>query len=170
MTIADFLFSVEPEPVREKTDKDTFDALRRIPREKLERDLPGPCRSIQQNERQHAMEIEINKKDPIGLHASMDLSILDVLYGREFVGTGWTVKEYAELCLQDAKDERSQANKKKRLCGLYLILCCTIAGAASAIIGPHLHGVLFIMNSVADGFLMGQVYIAIRKRIMRESI
>jgi hypothetical protein len=171
MTIADFLFSVEPEPVREKTETDTFDALRRIPREKLEADHRNACHSIASNEKQHVIEDEINAEDPIGLHSCMDVTILDMLHGREFVGTGWTVKEYADLCYQEAKDARNQLKKKKRLCKFYMALTLVIAGASSAIMMPYLSG--FLMKTampILDGWMWGRVYIAIRKRILGESV
>lgn len=167
MTIADFLFYVEPEPIREKTDKDTFDALRRISREQLVAKLPSACHHIARNEAQHVIEDDINGKDPIGLHSCMDHTILDMLHGREFVGTGWTVKEYAELCYDEARDAQNQFKKKKRLCRFYFALCLTIACASSAALMPHLTFWLWaIAGPMADGYLWGRVYIAIRKRIL----
>lgn len=193
MNIANFLFPAKSKPAEDKTQDDTFEALCRIPRAQLEKNLSHICDFIEHNERRRHLEDKIKRNQlayykikrvlgfPFGIHPiiptifrlSVPQEDIILLYGREFNGTGWTVEKYCDAVYADAEKEEQKAisTARKKFFTLSSLFILLAIGNAFAI--PHLSSQLAIIIPVLTGCMTGLFYLKIANDIdnkdLRES-
>jgi hypothetical protein len=174
--------------MKQFTEDDTYDALRRIPRARLEEELLLPCDALQHFEDTRFRERVIYEKEIrryalmsklrfifgepelITINTAQPRALLSMRYEPDFKGTGWTVEDYCELVYKECEERyrRAIGIKKKKV--WVFVACCAASGGLSALITPFLGHVVFkTAMPILLGFGGGQVFINIARNMDRNS-
>lgn len=176
MTIFDTIqnWFADPAPMFGNTEQDTYDALRRLPINQLEASecCKHACQFIRRNTEMHFQEDLINNgHDDIGIHMALPTFMIEPIYAEKFVGTGWTVKEYAQQVYRRLAHEHAVKIRRKRRSNLMFGCCLLLAGITSSIAMPYI-GPLWakIIVPIANGHLWARLYLKIKAKIEDEPI